>query len=157
LTDTIVTRFLTEKGVSFVVKPHSREVFTCEEAALERGVRLSQIVKSMIGRDPAGELYVMMIPGDRTLKLKRVRSLAGGVRIELLSPEEISNMLSLTVGAISPTQLAGKARFYMDNNLFAEEFVDISSGDPCAGVEVRSQDLERVLGAQRGDIVSTSR
>ena len=155
--DTVVTRFLIEKGVSFVVKPHGREVYTCEEAALERGVRLSQIVKSMIGRDPTGELYVMMIPGDRTLKLKRVRSLAGGVRIDLLTPEEISNMLSLTVGAISPTQLAGQARFYMDNSLFSEEFVDISSGDSCAGIELRTQDLEKVLGALRGDIVSTSR
>ncbi|HUU26725.1 MAG TPA: YbaK/EbsC family protein [archaeon] len=152
--ETPVTRFLDGCGISYVVKPHTRKVYTCEEAAAERGVRLSQIVKSMIGRDAQGGVHVMLVPGDRTLKLKRVRQVAGGVRIDLLRPDEISDSLGLTVGAISPTQLAGRASFYMDHSIFSEDFVDISAGIPDAGVELRPQDLERVLGAVRCDIIS---
>ncbi|MEA2062246.1 MAG: YbaK/EbsC family protein [Gemmatimonadota bacterium] len=157
--ETAVTRFLDEAGVSYVVKPHAREVFTCEDAARERGVRLSQIVKCMIGCGPDGtdekNLYVMLVPGDRRLKIKKVRNLAGGIRIDLVPPDRIAERLGLTVGAISPTQLAGKARFYMDRTLFSDQFVDISSGDPGAGVELSPQDLQAILGAEVCDIIST--
>ena len=74
----------------------------------------------------------MMVPGDRILKLKRVRPAAGGIRIDLVSPEELAEKLGLTVGAISPTQLAGRAWFYMDQSIFDEEYVDISSGVPAS-------------------------
>ncbi|MBN2288092.1 MAG: YbaK/EbsC family protein [Candidatus Glassbacteria bacterium] len=153
--ETPVTGFLDQAGVGYVVKPHGREVFTCEEAARERGVRLSQIVKTMVGEDTGGGLHVMMVPGHRTLKLKRVRQAAGGVRIDLIPPGELSQRLGLTVGAISPVQLVGRAAFYMDESIFDEEYVDISSGDPHAGVELRAGDLRALLGALRCRIAST--
>ena len=154
---TSVTEFLDAAGVSYEIKPHSQPVFTCEDAARERGVRLSQIVKCMMGADPDGGIHVMLIPGDKTLKIRRVRPVAGGVRIDLLSPQEIEERLGLTVGAISPLQLVGKVvRFYLDHSVLREEFVDISSGEPDAGVELRSEDLRELLNAVRCDIISTS-
>lgn len=152
---TSVTDYLESKAVAYVVRLHSQEVYTCEDAARERGVRLSQIVKCMIGKDPSGGLHVMLIPGDKTLKLKKVRGVAGGVLIDLVSRDQIAEELGLVVGAISPTQLAGRASFYVDPSLFREETVSISSGRPDAGVELSATDLEGVLGARRCDIVSS--
>jgi Cys-tRNA(Pro) deacylase len=155
--DTPVTRFLDQHGIPYVIKRHSQPVYTCEDAARERGVRLSQIVKTMVGRDPNGGLHIMLIPGDRTLKLRRVRHYADGARVELLPPDQIRHQLGVTVGAISPTQFVGRARFYIDRGLLSEPVVDISAGCPDAGVELRAQDLQRVLHALECDIVSTSK
>lgn len=152
-----MTELLEAAGVRYAVKPHSRPVYTCEEAAREREVRLSQVVKCMIGRDPGGGLHVMLIPGDKTLKLKRVGQVAGGVRVELIPPDRLAEELGVVVGAISPLQFVGRARIYMDSGLFEEERVDISSGSPDAGVELATEDLLRLTGAQRCDIVSTSK
>ena len=151
-----MTEFLEAAGVSYTIKPHARKVYTCEDAARERGVRLSQIVKCMVGTDPSGALHVMLIPGDKWLKLKRVRQVAGGVKVELLPPDRLAAEHGLVVGAISPTQFVGRAAIYMDNSIFREEMVDISSGEPDAGIELRAEDLLRVLGAARCDIISTS-
>lgn len=153
---TEVTELLDSFGIHYTEKPHAADVYTCEDAARERGVRLSQIVKSMIGRDQSGVLHVMLIPGNKILKLKRVRQVAGGIRIDLVPPEEIAEQLGLIVGAISPTQLLGKATFYIDNSVMEEEFVDISSGLPNAGVELSSIDLCQILNAIKCDIISTS-
>ena len=154
---TSVTQFLDSVGISYEIKPHKRKVYTCEDAARERGVRLSQIVKCMIGRDQAGNISVMLIPGDKILKLKKVRQVAGGIRIDLVPPEELTEELGLTVGAISPIQLLGLATFYIDNSIFREEFVDISSGEPDAGIELRAMSLRDILGASQCDIISTSK
>jgi Cys-tRNA(Pro) deacylase len=154
--ETSVTRFLDDKGIAYEIRKHQTNVYTCEDAARERGVKVSQIVKCMIGRDPHGSLHVMLIPGDKTLKLKRVRQVAGGIRIDLVPPDQIAKELGLIVGAISPTQLVGLAKFYIDNSVFDEEYVDISTGSPDAGVEIAALDLGRILEAVRCDIISTS-
>jgi prolyl-tRNA editing enzyme YbaK/EbsC (Cys-tRNA(Pro) deacylase) len=154
--ETVVTRFLSERGIPYKIKRHPLPAYNCEDAARERGVRVSQIVKCMVGMDVEGGLHVMLIPGDRILKLKKVRSLAGGIRIDLVCRETLAADFDVTVGAISPTQFFGLARFYMDHSVFLENDVDISSGDLTAGVELDATDLEDLLGAVRCDIVSAS-
>lgn len=153
---TTVTEFLDERGVSFKLKPHNAPVYTSEDAAKERGVRLSQIVKCMVGEDQKGHLHVMLIPGDKILKIKKVRALAGGIKIDLIDSEKLSSAYGVIIGAISPTQFVGFSSIYMDNSIFRETDVDISSGDPSAGLELRAEELENILGAQRCDIISTS-
>jgi Cys-tRNA(Pro)/Cys-tRNA(Cys) deacylase len=153
---TVVIDFLNERGIKFKVKPHANAVLTSEAAARERGVRLSQIVKCMVGQDQKGRLFVMLIPGDKMLKIKKVRTLAGGIKIDLVDSERLASEYGVIVGAISPTQFAGRATIYMDNSIFREADVDISSGDPLAGIELLATDLENALNAQRCDIISTS-
>lgn len=154
--ETTVTTFLSERSIPYKLKAHSAPVFTSEDAARERNVRLSQIVKCMVGIDSKEGIHVMLIPGDRILKLKRVRSIAGGIKIDLIDAEILQRKFEVIVGAMSPTQFVGRARFYIDNTVFNEEEVDISSGDPSAGVELKSTDLAQALDAMRCDIISTS-
>jgi len=148
-----VTQFLDSAGVEYVIKPHSMPVFTCEAAAEQRGVRVSQIVKCMVGQAEAG-LVAMLIPGDKSLKSSKARKYLKVPRLDLVSPEDLEQRWGLTVGAISPTQLVGKARILMDPSVFEENVVDISSGDPLAGVELSPRELLRVLGAEIVEIVS---
>lgn len=155
--ETEVTKWLDAVGISYIVKPHKQDVYTCEDAARERGCRVKQILKCMIGKDPKDGLHVMLIPGDKTLKIKRARQVAGGIRIVLVDPEDIAAEHNVTVGAISPTQFVGKARFYIDNSVFEEEFVDMSAGIPTAGLELKAEELSGILGAIRCDIISTSK
>jgi prolyl-tRNA editing enzyme YbaK/EbsC (Cys-tRNA(Pro) deacylase) len=110
----------------------------------------------MVGMDIEGGLHVMLIPGDRILKLKKVRSLAGGIKIDLIDRETLAADFDVVVGAISPTQFFGIASFYMDKSVFLEDDIDISSGELTAGIELNAVRLEELLGAMRCDIVSES-
>lgn len=153
--ETTVTTLLKQSGIPFEVKPHSQSVYTCEDAARERGCRVSQIVKCMIGKDGEGRLHVMLVPGDKKLKIKKARQVAGGIRIDLVTPAEME-ALGLTAGAISPIQLIEYTKyFYIDRHILREEHVSISSGDPKAGVELRSEDLVSALNGTLCDIIST--
>ncbi|MGB0562336.1 MAG: aminoacyl-tRNA deacylase [Spirulinaceae cyanobacterium] len=153
---TAVTTFLDSAQIEYQIKPHRQAVYTCADAARERKVRLSQILKCMLGQDEQQQLYVMLIPGDKILKIKRVRQLTQGRRVALIPPEAIASQWGLTVGAVSPIQLLGKAQqFFMDNTVFREDLVTMSSGEPDAGIMVRSQTLAELVNAVRCDIIST--
>ena len=153
---TATTRSLDQAQVPYRILPHDGPVFTCEDAARSRGVRPAQVTKTMLGKDPSGKLYAMLLPGDQKLKIKRVRQAAGGKRIELFPPDEIAGQLGLVVGAISPIDLIGKADIFMDRRLLDEREVTISAGVPEAGIKLASQQLADLLAAVIGDFVSTS-
>jgi prolyl-tRNA editing enzyme YbaK/EbsC (Cys-tRNA(Pro) deacylase) len=109
----------------------------------------------MVGIDGEEHIYVMLIPGDKVLKIKRVRQLTNGIRIDLADRDVISKTLGLTVGALSPIQLIGKAkRYFMDNHVFREERVAMSSGDPNSGILLNPHGLAETLQATTCDIVS---
>lgn len=146
---TDVTEYLEKRGIQFRLKPHRNPVFTSEQAARERGIRLSQVAKTMVAQDASGNLYVAIVPGDRSLRLDKLRRAAGNPEIGLVPVAELQERFGLTVGAISPTQfIALGARFYMDESVLAEEWIDISSGRPEAGVELAARDLGELLDAQ---------
>jgi prolyl-tRNA editing enzyme YbaK/EbsC (Cys-tRNA(Pro) deacylase) len=153
-TRTTVTDFLDQQGIVYEVKSHTTPAYSACDVARERDVRLSQILKAMIGCDKEGNLIVAMIPGDRLLKLKKLRRAAGRVSIGLAHPSLLAEDLGLLVGAISPTQLVGLADFYMDQSVLAEKIVDISSGSPFAGVQLDPRDLAACLRPCICDLVS---
>jgi len=140
--------FLDSRGVSYTLKPHQRPALTCELAAEERGVRLSQIVKCMIGETDQGALIAMLLPGDRKLKSSKARKALGVKSLQLVSADVLKDEHALIVGAISPVDLLGRARILMDPSVLDEEFVDISSGDPLAGIELPSKELKDLLVAE---------
>jgi Cys-tRNA(Pro)/Cys-tRNA(Cys) deacylase len=152
-----VVDHLDRLGVPYTLKPHEKPALTCETAAAERGVRVSQIVKCMVGTTDSGQMVVMLLPGDRTLKSSRARKHLGAGSLALVDPERLAGDLGLTVGAISPIQLLGRALMLMDPSVLEEDLVDISAGDPMVGIELASKDLVRVLDAQMVEIVSQNR
>jgi len=151
--ETSVTKVLDDQGIEYKVIKHKNPVFTCEEAARERNVRISQILKCMVVKDSSSGIYVMLIPGDRKLKTGKLPQITGGNKVALVSPEELSSKYGVTVGAISPIHFLGSAKFYLDRTSLSETITTISSGSPDAGVELKMDDLVDLIKPLICDIV----
>lgn len=134
-------RILEKKGINFIVKRHSRPVFTSAEAANERGIKLSQIVKTMVVLTIKGENIIALIPGDRELNLFRLGKLVGTKKATLVSRDEVKRLTGYKAGAVSPIGMRKRFPVIMDERILNEELVDVSSGQPDAGIELRSKDL----------------
>ncbi len=147
---------LQSSNIEYTIKEHQAEALTCELAAKERKCRISQIVKTMVAEDQQSNLYIALIPGDKILKLKKLRKEAGGIKIDLADPSIIAQKYNLIVGAISPVQFLNidNVKFYVDPSVLKEEFVDISSGDPRSGLELKSQDLVELVNGKVCEIIS---
>jgi Ala-tRNA(Pro) deacylase len=141
-------RILESRGVDYEVRMHSQAVFTVRDAACERGVRTSQIVKVMVVRKGDGSFALALVPGHRKLSLKRTERAVDDPRVQLATPNEVSKVTGYRVGAVSPLGIrrAGVA-VYLDSEVLEEEFVSISAGDPKVGLLLRSSDLAGLLDA----------
>lgn len=151
---TNVIRILDKNAINYIVKPHSQPVYTSEDAARERGVRLSQIVKTMIIISGQGIHMVALIPGNRKLDFKALRKEAGEKKLNLVNRDDVLRITGFEPGAVSPIGLKRKFKIYLDEAIMAEEFVDISSGRPDAGIELSSSELRNILD---GTVVNISK
>ena len=155
---TIVTDYLDELKIPYKIKPHTRPVFTSEDAAQERGVNLSQIVKTMLLKDEGGFTVVAVLPAHKKLDMKKIRKLTGHKDLQFMDRESIENRMGLTVGALAPiSQVLKEIPMLVDPAVFEEEILDISSGDPNAGLEIHRDVLRKLLqGATLGEITKNT-
>lgn len=145
--NTTVTEKLDELQIEYKIKPHTKPVYTSEDAARERGVRLSQIVKTMLLMDENGGIMVAVLPGDKRLDLKKLKKLTKVKDLRFVDRKIVEQRLGFVAGAIAPiAELLEGMPIFVDPAVFFEKMVDISSGDPRAGLEFKSEDLQELLG-----------
>ena len=77
-------------------------------------------------------------------------------RLDVIVPDELEKELGLIVGAISPLTFPKDTKFYIDPTVLDEDYVDISSGDPKAGIELLSKDLVKLVDGKVCDIISSN-
>jgi Cys-tRNA(Pro) deacylase len=148
--DTKVIRLLEDKKVSYRLLPHSEPVYTVAEAAAQRGVVQEEMVKSILLRDKNRHYVMACVTGDARLNPKAVREylLDDWKRLSFASAEEIFQVTGFVQGAVVPLCLPEHVPVIFDEAIARCKKVNISSGDPMAGLELDPQDLIRLTSAQ---------
>ena len=148
---TRITRLFDENGVAYRLLPHTEPVFTVETAASQRGVVKEEMVKSILLREKTGrKRYVMAcVLGHMRVDHRAVRSHMPGdwKRLTFSSGEEITNVTGFVQGAVAPLCLPEDVPAIFDEAIAKCHNVNISSGDPMAGIELKPDDLIRLAGA----------
>ncbi len=155
--DTKVITLLQKNNVSYRLLPHQEPVFTVAAAAAQRGVVKKEMVKSILLKEKSGQCrYVMAcVLGEARLDPKAVRHHlpADWRRLSFASAEQIQAVTGYIQGAVAPLCLPANVPVVFDEAIAQCGKVNISSGDPMAGLELDPQDLIRLAGAQLAPIV----
>jgi prolyl-tRNA editing enzyme YbaK/EbsC (Cys-tRNA(Pro) deacylase) len=155
--DTKITRFLDSNGIRYRILPHAEPVFTVEGAAAQRGVVLEEMVKSILLRERRRHRFVMAcVTGNARLDPQAVREYLSGdwKRLSFATSEEINAVTGYTKGAVAPLCLPEDVPVVFDQAIAECVNVNISSGDPMAGLELKGKDLIRLSGAVLGAIAA---
>lgn len=152
--DTKVIRLLEAQNVSYRLLPHDEPVYTVAAAAAQRGVIQAEMVKSILLRDKNRRYVMACVTGDARLDPKAVRAHLGGdwKRLSFASTEEIHQITGFVQGAIAPLSLPEDVPVIFDHAIARCQKVNISSGDPMAGLELDPHDLIRLAGALQASI-----
>ncbi len=147
---TKITNILDEHQVAYRVLLHSEPVFTIEAAAKQRGVVREEMVKSILLVDRNRRYVMACVMGDSRLDPKAVRAYLGEgwKRLQFAKAKEIEAVTGCVQGAVAPLGLPESVPVIFDEAIARCKRVNISSGDPMAGLELDPQDLIRVAGAQ---------
>ena len=154
LPDTKVIRLLEENKVAYRLLPHSKPVYTVVEAAAQRGVVQEEMVKSILLRDKDRHYVMACVTGEVRLNPKAVRAYlpSDWKRLSFASAEEIFQVTGFVQGAVAPLCLPEHIPIIFDQAIAQCKRVNISSGDPLAGLELDPLDLIRLAGAQLAPI-----
>ncbi len=152
--DTPVVRLLDAHRIPYRWLRHSQPVFTVEEAARQRGVVLEEMVKSILLRDREGRYVMACVPGSDRVNLNAVRAQMPPEwkRLTFASAEEIRAVTGCVQGAVAPLGLPESVPVVIDEAIARCDKVNISSGDPRAGLELPASDLIRLAGARLASI-----
>lgn len=149
--NTKITNLLEASNVPFKLLPHTEPVFTVEAAAAQRGVVKEEMVKSILLREKSRpRRYVMAcVLGDARLDPKAVRAHLPGnwKRLTFAGAQEIEQVTGYVQGAVAPLCLPDDVPVIFDEAIARCQNVNISSGDPLAGLELKGEDLIRLARA----------
>jgi Cys-tRNA(Pro) deacylase len=141
--NTKVTDLLDAHSIPYRLLPHSEPVFTVEAAAAQRGVVKEEMVKSILLRDKNRRYVMACVTGHTRLDPKSVRTHlpAEWKRLSFATAEEIQAVTGYVQGAVTPLCLPDDVPVIFDEAIARCAKVNISSGDPMAGLELDPQDL----------------
>lgn len=144
---TPVTRALDALGIPYRVFRHAGPVASLEQAALERGQKPEQVVRSIVFRVGEGECVMVLMAGARQVAWRALRRYLGQSRLTTATEDELLRVTGYQVGAVSPFGLPTPMRTLVDEGVFANEEVSLGSGERGLTVILRAKDLRRALPA----------
>ncbi|KIN12642.1 YbaK/EbsC family protein [Vibrio mytili] len=138
---TPLMQFLADQNIAFRILPHQSPATTIEDAAQQRGIRPSQMVKAILLRDMGHQYALACAPGDRNVDPKKVRALLQCRRMTCVAHADVEAITGYKVGTVTPLLLKRHMPIVFDPALLKEKEVTISSGDRMAGLALSIDDL----------------
>ncbi len=141
-------QYLTERGIAYEVTEHEA-VYNMEELEAVALPYPEWDAKNLFVRDDKRRgYYLITVRGDRRVDLKAFRREHGLRVLSFASAEELSEMLGLTPGAVTPLGLLHdkehRVRFYLDA-AFEGNKIGIHPNDNTATVWMQAEDLMALL------------
>src|SRR5687767_6761838 len=133
-----VSSLLSGKAIAFDVLRHA-PVFTSEEAAAVRGTPLASGAKALICK--VDDRFVMIVlPADRKLSGKAVRSSEGAKSVRFASREEVERLTRLTPGSIPPFGSLFGLATWCDQRLGEQPRINFNAGDHSVSISMAYAD-----------------
>jgi Cys-tRNA(Pro) deacylase len=112
-----------------------------ETAAERRGIAVERILKTMVVRVGEGRYVLVMVPGDRLIDWKALRSLLGERRLSLADADEAYVATGYRRGTITPLGAAGDWPLVIEATVEGTGEVSIGSGTDGVAIHLDVDDL----------------
>jgi Cys-tRNA(Pro)/Cys-tRNA(Cys) deacylase len=119
-----------------------------EEAAERRGIAIERILKTMVVRVADGRYVLVMVPGDRLIDWKSLRTLLGERRLSLAGEDEAYEATGFRRGTITPFGATGGWPLVIEASVAGAGEVSIGTGAEGIAVHLDADDLIAVTGGQ---------
>jgi Ala-tRNA(Pro) deacylase len=121
-----------------------KEVYTSQEAARVRGVKLKTGCKSMVLKTKGGNFIVANVAADRRIDLRKLEQVVGS-KLSFASKEEVLQVTNCESGSVPPFgNLFGLATF-LDKSVLENDFVNFNIGVLTKSVKISREALLKLM------------
>ena len=137
-------QYLTEHNIVYEVSEH-KAVFNMEEAeSLDLPYPECDAKNLFIRDDKKQNYYLITVKGDKRVNLKEFRKQHGLRALSFASPEELSAVMGLTPGAVTPLGILNdverRVHFYLDKSFIGGK-IGVHPNDNTATIWVQADEL----------------
>ena len=148
-----VTRFLDAHKVTYAAHELPPEKLGALEAAQVMGVSPEQVYKTIVITREKKKPVLAVIPGPRTVDLKRLAVFLAEKKVSLPTQREAEALTGLQAGGISPLALINKGfQVVIDSAAQGYEKIYISAGQRGLDIQLLVTDLAKLTNARFGEI-----
>jgi Cys-tRNA(Pro) deacylase len=130
---------------------------SAEESARLQGIRLDQLLRTIVVRRAADDYVIVLVPGGRQIDWPKLRAQLGARRLSLPDRDEAREATGYERGAITPFGATRTWPVIADAAVRGAGRVAIGAGAHGVNLHVDAGDLLRVLDAVEADVTSPGR
>jgi Cys-tRNA(Pro)/Cys-tRNA(Cys) deacylase len=142
-----------EAGLAFELMRTERPSSADESARLQ-GIRLDQLLRTIVVRRGAGDYVFVLVPGGRQIDWPKLRAHLGTRRLSLPDREEAREATGYERGTITPFGATTAWPVVADATIRGTGRVAIGAGAHGANLNVASGELLAALDAAEADVTS---
>jgi Cys-tRNA(Pro) deacylase len=150
-TSTPVTKALDELGIPYHLHIHEKPLKSLEQAAQERGLEPSQIIRTLLFRCERQSYILVLMAGSKKVNWGKLRRYLGVSRITTATPEQVLEITGYESGGVSPFGLASPLRILADLSITEHAQISLGAGIRNAGVLIKRDDLSKNVELEIGD------
>lgn len=143
--ETPATTALQRLGAHFQIFQHNNKIRLLAQAAQERGQSPDQIVRSILFRVNQGSFLMVLMPGEKQISWRALRTYLGVRRLTTASPEEVQQITGYEIGAVSPFGLPGPLRILADPAIFTHTVISLGSGQKGYALILESKLIKEMI------------
>jgi len=152
---TLAMRLLEGKKVPYEAFTYPEEERDAAAVAEQIGVPAGQVFKTLVVQRQRGKPFVVMVPADRALDLKKMAKAVGEKKVTMASHAEAEELTGLEVGGISALALINRGfDIVLDVSAQQYETICISAGEKGINIGVPVEGLVQVTGADYLDVAA---
>ncbi len=147
-------RILDSLGVSYSLKEYegNPEELDAVSVAQKIGLPPGQVFKTLILTGDALKYFVVILPGDRELELKKTARLTGNKSCAMLPLQQLLPLTGYIRGGCSPIGMKKKFPTFLDSSAFLYDTISISPGVRGMQMLIAPADLQRAVDAEIVDL-----
>jgi Cys-tRNA(Pro)/Cys-tRNA(Cys) deacylase len=155
---TIAARMLDQLKVSYELRAYevNEDELDAVTVAGKVGMAPSATFKTLVARGDKTGVLMTCIPGDRELDLKKIASVSGNKRVEMVAVKEIQSLTGYIRGGVSPLGSKKKYPLYLDQSAIDHEQISVSAGQRGLQMVLSPGELQRVTQAVLADLTNAT-
>jgi Cys-tRNA(Pro)/Cys-tRNA(Cys) deacylase len=151
---TIAARILDQLNIAYELRAYEVNEDELDAVSVARKVNLppEAVFKTLVARGDKTGVMMALITADAELDLKKLATVSGNKKIELVAVKELLGLTGYIRGGCSPLGAKKKYPVWIDETVILSEQVSISAGQRGLQLILAPDDLQRATEAILADI-----
>lgn len=147
-------RILDQKKISYTLHSYyDSGAVSGEEVAAALGQKPEQVFKTLVLVGKSKEHYVLVIPSNENLDLKKAAKAVGEKSLHMLPQKELEGLTGYIHGGCSPVGMKKTFPTYFQEEAADYPYIYVSAGRVGLQMEVSLEDLKKVIRIRLADLV----